>query len=56
MKARVATFSLKVKEDIWWEDLKSVRDINEEYLSWNKFEWLFKNNCLLERYTHDREK
>jgi len=29
MKARVATFSLKGKADIWWEDVKNVTCIHE---------------------------
>lgn len=32
MKTRIATFSLKGKADIWWEDVKNVRDIFEEVL------------------------
>jgi len=35
MKARVATFSLKGKENIWLEDVKNIRSILEEDLSWN---------------------
>jgi len=38
MKARVATFSLKGKEDFWGEDVKNVKDINEEDLPWSEFE------------------
>jgi len=34
MKAKVATFSLKGKADIWWEDMKNVRCIHEENLTW----------------------
>ena len=29
MKARVETFSLRGKADIWWEDLKNVQGIRE---------------------------
>jgi len=56
MKARVATFSLKGKLDIWWEDVKNARCIHEEYLSWSEFEWLFKKKYLSERYFDDRAK
>ena len=38
MKARVATLSLKGKEDIWWEEVKTVRCIHEEDLTWSEFE------------------
>jgi len=56
MKARVATFSLKGKEDICWEDMKNFRDINEEDLTWSEFEWLFKKKYFLERYFDDKAK
>ena len=42
MKAKIATFSLKGKVDIWWEDVKNVKGIYEEYLTWHAFERLFK--------------
>jgi len=32
MKAKIATFSLKGKTNIWWEDVKNVRGIREEEL------------------------
>lgn len=56
MKARVATFSLKSKVDIWWQDMKNVRCIHEEDFTWIEFEWLFKKKYLSERYFDDREK
>jgi len=56
MKAKVVTFSLKGKADIWWEDVKNARCIHEEDLPWSEFEWLFKKNNLSERYFDDREK
>ena len=46
MKARVDTFGLKGNADIWWEDVKNVRFIHEEYLSWSEFEWLFKKKYV----------
>lgn len=56
MKARVATFSLKSKGDIWWEDVKNVRGIHEEKFTWIYFEILFMKKYLFERYYDDREK
>lgn len=38
MRARVDTFSLKGKANIWCEDVKNVRGINKEYLTWSEFE------------------
>ena len=42
MRARVATFNLKGKANIWWGDVKNVRGIHEEDFIWNEFENLFK--------------
>lgn len=56
MKEKIATFSLKNKADIWWEDVNNVKGIHEEDLSWREFERLFKNKYLLERYFDERDK
>jgi len=56
MKSRVATFSLKGKAKIWWEDVKNFIFIHEEELTWSEFERLFKKKYLSERYFDDREK
>lgn len=42
MKARVDTFSLKGNVNFWYEDVKNIRHIHEEDLSWSEFEWLLK--------------
>lgn len=56
MKARIATFSLEGKENIWWEYVKNVKGIHEEDLTWNEFERLFKKNYLSKIYFDEREK
>ena len=56
MKDRVATFSLKGKADISWEDVKNLICIHEEDLNWSEFTWLFKNMYLSMRYFDDRPK
>jgi len=48
MKARIATFSIKGKANIWWKYVKNVRGIHEEDLNWNEFERLLKKKCLSE--------
>ena len=54
MKAKIATFNLKGKADIWWEDVKNVKGIREDSLTWNEFERLFKKKYLSESYYDDR--
>ena len=56
MKAKITTFSLKDKVDIWWEDVKNVKGIHEEDFTWHAFERLFKKKYLSERYYDDRAK
>jgi len=41
MKARITTISLNGKVDIWWENVKNLRGIHEEDLTWSDFERLF---------------
>ena len=49
MKDRVAIFSLRGKSNIWGEDVKLVRDIRAEELSWHEFNRLFNKKYLTER-------
>ena len=56
MKWKITTFSLKGKENIWWEYRKNVRCIYEEELTWSYFERLFQKKYLLERYYDARVK
>ena len=56
MKARIAIFGLKGNANIWWEDVKQVRDFRIEELSWNEFKRIFRNKYLLERYYDNKSK
>eukprot|EP00253_Pinus_taeda_P009960 PITA_09960 len=49
MKARIVTFSLNGKANIWWEDVKNVKGIDEDVLTWHVFERLFKKKYLSKR-------
>lgn len=53
MKARIVLFNLNGKEYIWWEDVKNVKGIDGDYLSWHAFERLFKKKYLSKRYYDD---
>jgi hypothetical protein len=46
LKARVATFNLNGKASIWWEDLKNMKGVREEDLSWKQFEKYFRKKYL----------
>ena len=56
MKARITIFILKGKENILWEDVKSIRYIRKKELSWHEFKRLFRNKYLLKRYYDNKEK
>jgi len=55
-KAWIAIFILKGKVDIWWEDVKQVRDIETYDLSWWEFKRLFKKKYLSKRYYDNKAK
>ena len=50
MMARIVILIFKWKANIWWEDVKWVRDIRTKELSWHEFKILFKKKYLSERY------
>jgi hypothetical protein len=56
LKARVATFNLNGKASIWWEDLKNMKGVREEDLSWKQFEKYFRKKYLSERYFDEKAK
>jgi hypothetical protein len=56
MKARVVTFKLNGKASVWWEDLKNVKGVREEDLSWEWFEKYFWKKYLLEKYFDEKTK
>jgi len=56
MKDKISIFSVKVKEDICWEDVKQFRDIRTKELSWHDVKILFRNKYLLERYYENKAK
>lgn len=56
MKEKIVAYSLKGREDIWWEDLKNVKGIREERLNWNEFEKLFKEKYLSDKYYDSKAK
>jgi hypothetical protein len=56
LKALVATFNLNRKSSIWWEDIKNVKGVHEEDLSWKQFEKYFWKKYLSEKYFDEKAK
>ena len=49
LKARMAIYNLTGKADIWWQDLKILKDIREKNIKWSTFKKYFKKNFLSEQ-------
>ena len=56
LKARMAIYNLTRKADIWWKDIKRVKNMKEKYLTWRVFKKYFKRRFLSEQYYEDRAK
>ena len=56
LKARMAIYNLTGKADIWWKDLKIVKDIREKNINWSTFKKYFKKKFLSEQYYEERAK
>ena len=49
-------YNLRGKADIWWHDIKRVKDIKEKNINWSTFKKYFKNKFLSEKYYKERAK
>ena len=56
LKARMAIYNLTGKADIWWEDLKRVKNISEKYITWRTFKKYFIRKYLFDQYFEEKAK
>jgi len=56
MKGKIVIFSLKGKPNIWWEDVKRVRDIRTDELCWWEFKRISRKKYFSERYYKNKAK
>ena len=56
MKGKMAIFNLVGKANIWWQDLKREKQINDRKVSWNWFKKEFKKEYLSEYYYEGKAK
>eukprot|EP00253_Pinus_taeda_P026214 PITA_26214 len=54
LKARLAIFQLQAKATLWWEEVKMVRRISEQDVTWEKFQGYFKEKYLTERFYDEK--
>jgi hypothetical protein len=50
MKVRMAIYNLKGKANIWWQDMKLAKGLNEKQFEWYDFKKYFKKQYLFESY------
>ena len=50
----MAIYNLTGKADIWWQDMKIVKNLKEKYLTWRIFKKYFKRMFLSEQYYEKR--
>ena len=46
LKARLAIYQLREKSTLWWEEMKNVRSIEEQDVTWESFQRYFKDKYL----------
>ena len=49
-------YNLTGKYDIWWQDIKRVKNLKEKYLTWRVFKKYLKRKFLSEQYYEERDK
>ena len=56
LKARLTVYQLRGKVTLQWEEIKTVRKIDKEQVTWNEFQKHFKDKYLTKRYYDEKTK
>eukprot|EP00253_Pinus_taeda_P015343 PITA_15343 len=54
LKARLAIFQLQGKATLWWEEVKIVKGVTEQNITWVSFQRFFKERYLTERFYDEK--
>eukprot|EP00253_Pinus_taeda_P017334 PITA_17334 len=54
LKARLAIFQLQGKATLWWEEVKIVKGVTEQDITWENFQRFFKERYLTERFYDEK--
>lgn len=54
LKARLAIFQLQGKATLWWEEVKIVKGVTEQSITWENFQRYFKERYLTERFYDEK--
>eukprot|EP00253_Pinus_taeda_P032829 PITA_32829 len=56
LKAQLAIFQLQGKATLWWEEVKIVKGVTEQTITWDNFQRFFKERYLTERFYDEKAK
>ena len=56
LKARLAIYQLREKATLWWEEMKNVRSIDEQDITWELFQQYFRDKYLTKSFYDDKAK
>lgn len=56
LKGCLAIYQLQGKATLWWEEVKTVRGVNEQNVTWENFQKYFKEKYLTKRFYDEKEK
>lgn len=54
LKARLTIFQLQGKATLWWEEVKMVKGVSEQTITWENFQKYFKERYLTERFYDEK--
>lgn len=54
LKARLAIFQLQGKATMWWEEVKIIKGVSEQTITWEKFQRYFKERYLTECFYDEK--
>eukprot|EP00253_Pinus_taeda_P017012 PITA_17012 len=54
LKARLTIFQLQGKATLWWEEVKIVKGVTEQTITWENFQSYFKERYLTERFYDEK--
>eukprot|EP00253_Pinus_taeda_P003746 PITA_03746 len=56
LKARLVIFQLQGKATLWWEEVKIVKGVTEQTITWDNFQRFLKERYLTERFYDEKER
>jgi len=54
LKVRLAIFQLQGKDTLWWEEVKMVKGVSEQTITWEKIQRYFKERYLTKHFYDEK--